>query len=302
MNRKQEAKLGMYNAVSTFCADNAAITGTVLAFQTAVTDFDNAIAELRNAAQKEAHVILGITRDKTNLKNDLCDTAAGIASAVFAYAVSINSEELKEQANFPVSKLQYLRDELLAGTCRNIWGVANTSLAALADYGITAPKLADFLTKTESYENAVPEPRNAVSIRAAQSTTITEKIRHIDAILKNRMDKLVVQFKTTHNEFYKSYRNNRIIIDAGSSATQLVGSVKQQGTDIAISGAVILVVEKEVTGISNALGAYVVPVTTAGYYKVKFTAEGYEEKEVTAVNIALGKTTTLNVELSLLPR
>lgn len=302
MNRKQEAKLGMYNAVSTFCADNAAITATVLAFQTAVTDFDNAIAELRNAAQKEAQVILGITRDKTNLKNDLCDTAAGIASAIFAYAVSINSEELKEKANFPVSKLQYLRDELLAGTCRNIWGAANTNLAALADYGITAPKLADFLTKTESYESSVPEPRNALSVRSAQSETIAEKIRAIDAILKTRMDKLAVQFKTSHSEFYKSYRNNRIIIDAGSSATQLVGSIKQQGTDLAISGATILVVEKELTGTSNALGAYVVPVTVAGFYKVKFTAEGYEEKEVTAVKIDLGKTTTLNVELSLLPR
>ena len=302
MTKKQEAKLGMYNAVGTFCADNAAITGTVLAFQTAVTDFDNAIAELRNAAQKEANVILGITRDKTNLKTDLCNTAAGVASIVYAYAVTINSEELKEQANFPVSKLQYLRDELLASVCRNIWGVANTNIAALADYGITAPQLADLLAKTESYENAVPEPRNAVSTRSAQSETIAEKIKVIDGILRNRMDKLVGQFKSSHNEFYKSYKNNRIIIDPGSSTTQLVGSIKQQGTDVVISGATILVVEKDVAGVSNALGKYVIPLAATGFFTIKFTAEGYEEKEVPAVNFALGKTTTLDVELTLLPR
>lgn len=302
MTKKQEAKLGMYNAVSTFCAGNAAITGTILAFQSAVTDFDNAIAELRNAAQKEAQVILGITRDKTNLKNDLCDTAASIASSVFAYAVSINSEELKEQANFPVSKLQYLRDELLASICRNIWNVANTNLAALADYGITAPRLADLLSKTESYEDAVPEPRNAVSVRSAQGETIAEKIKAIDAILKNRMDKLVVQFKATHNEFYKSYKNNRIIIDPGSSATQLVGTTKQQGTDVTIAGVTIMVVGKDVTATSNALGRYVMPLTSTGFHTIKFSADGYEEKEVTGVNIALGKTTTLDVELVLLPR
>lgn len=302
MTSRQEAKLSMYNAVSTYCANNASVTASVLAFQSAVTEFDNVVALIRNASQVETNAISGITEDKANLKEALCITAASVASSIFAYAVTINNAELKQQVNYPLSTLQYLRDELLAGTCRNIVGAGTANLAALVDYGITQPKLDDFIDQIEDYEDAVPEPRNAVSNRAAQSAAISSYMKDADAILKYRMDKLALQFRATNMNFYNNYRNNRVIVDPGSSSTQLVGAVKQTSSDIIVAGATIQVVELNLTATTNALGLYAIPVTDPGLYTVTFNAEGYEEKTVTAVQVKLGKTTNLDAELALLPR
>lgn len=302
MNSKQESKLSMYNAVSTFCETNATTVATVPAFQSAVTDFDNIVDAIRAASQAESAIIDGITQDKAFLRNKVIDTTVSISSAVFAYASSVNNFELKQKVSLPKSDLQKLRDELLAGTCRNIFGEASANLASLADYGITQPKLDAFLLEVEEYEDAVPEPRNAVSNRSAQGVELVTLFRQADDVLKTRMDKLAATFKTTNAKFYNGYKINRIIIDPGSSVTQLAGSVTPVGSDIPIAGVTVLVVQKNLSIVTNLTGGYTLPVPDPGDYTVRFTAEGYEEKTVSPVTIELGKTTTLNVELTLLPR
>ena len=302
MTSKQESKLSMYNAVSTFCATNAVTVATVPAFQSAVTDFDNIVDAIRATSQAESVVIDGITQDKAFLRNKLIDTTVSISSAIFAYASSVNNFDLKQKVGFPKSDLAKLRDELLAGTCRNVFSAGASNLPALADYGITQPKLDALLTEVEDYEAAVPEPRNAVSNRSAQGVELVTLFRQADDVLKTRMDKLAVTFKAANAKFYNGYKINRIILDPGSSVTQLTGTVTPVGNDIPLVGVTVLVVQKNLTVSTNLTGGYTLPVPDPGDYTVRFTAEGYEEKTVSPVTITLGKTTTLNVELTLLPR
>lgn len=217
MNAKQEAKLGMYNAVNNFCKENASVIATLPALQQSVVDFSATITAIRAAAQAELEAISGITKDKNHKKLILCQTASSVASAVFAFASLINNMELKQKVNFSFTGLGRLSKALLPATCRNIHAAATENLAALAPYGITQTILDNLIDAIQTCETALPAPRNAASLRSVHVANLITLFRQADSILFNRIDKLMMQFSKSHSTFYLSYKNNRIIIDPATA-------------------------------------------------------------------------------------
>ena len=231
MNDRQAAKLSMYKAVNAYCTENAAITATVPAFHTAIADFSARINAIRLAAQAEAFIITGITAGKASKKLTLCNTALTVASALFAYAASTGNMELKHKAGYSFTSLSRMSAIQLPVNCRNIHAAATENAAALSPFGITQATLDSFIAAIQSFEAAAPEPRNAVSRRSAQVMNLATLFRQADNILKLRMDKLALLFKSTHPAFYLNYKNNRIIIDpATRSANNAVQNTVQKDT------------------------------------------------------------------------
>lgn len=302
MTSRQESKLSMYSAVSTFCNNNAATVSTVLAFQNALGDFDSKLISLRSAIQAETEIIIGIAKDKTELRRDLCNSAAGIAASIFAYATTTGSNELKEQVRYSVSDLIRLKDELLAPACNNIHAVATANLAALADYGITNAKLVTFSNDILNYSSKVPAPRNAVSDRAAQTAIINTLFKEMDDILKERMDKLALLFKSSHAAFYTAYVSNRVIVDAPTSPTKLEGNIKGGPDSDPVAGATVSVEGTPFETTTDGLGDFSLAVPDPGTYNIKVTAAGFEDYTQNNVVITLGNTTDFNATLTLLPR
>jgi len=301
MDSRNEAKLSMYNAVLTHIEASNAITVTVPAFATAATTLRTTYNNIVEAAQQETLAITGITIDKTEARLALCNEAARIAAAIFAYASSISNNELKQQVNYPISKLQNTNDELLIPVVNNISALGTANIAALATYGVTATTISDFEDTIEDYQELIPNPRNAVTSRSAVRTSIINLFKEGDAILKNQMDKLALQFKTTEPEFYNTYKNNRIILDAATSTTQAIGTITDSVTNQPIASVAIQVVGQSYTATGNSTGGYAVKIPVPGTYNITFTVGGYNTKTVTGVVITLGQSTTLNVQLVPLP-
>ncbi|MEQ1796898.1 MAG: hypothetical protein ABL872_03035 [Lacibacter sp.] len=220
MNAKNEAKLSMYNAVLTHIEDNTVITATVPAFATQATALRTIYENIVTAAQNEAQAITGITMDKTQLRKSLCEQAATVAAAVFSFAAASNNNQLKEEVNYPISELTRLRDEMLVPICNNILSAATINIASLTTYGVTGATTGDLEDAIEDYAEMIALPRNAVTQRSAYTATIRNLFKDGDAILKLQMDKLALQFKTANLQFYNTYKNNRIILDAATSNTQ----------------------------------------------------------------------------------
>ena len=297
MDSKQESKLNMYNAVITHCAANPAIIATVPAFQTALTNFQNVFGNIIETAQLEAQVIKGIAMDKSQYKTDLVQKASEIAAAVYAYAVTQNNNTLKEQVHFSVSDLLRMKDEILGPTCLNISNAANDNVASLAGYGITAAVITDFNDMISTYMGVVSNPRNAVTQRATYSASLKDYFKEGDDILKNQMDKIALQFKAANLEFYTTYKNNRIILDAGTSATEAEGIITQSGTETTISGVSVQVVGQSYNAASNGSGEYKLKIPVPGTYSIQFSKPGFANKTIDNVEITLGQSTSLDVQL-----
>jgi Carboxypeptidase regulatory-like domain len=298
MTSKQEAKLNMYNAVIAFCNQNEITVAEIPAFVTALENLAAKKSQIDDTAQQEAIIITGITINKANLKSTMVASATSIASAGFAYATSVNNPVLKEKFKFTSSDFQRFKDDELPLIVQNIHDNANSVAAQLVAFGITAPMITAFQTQITNFSNAVPSPRNAAAQRKALRELLVTYFKEADLILKEQMDKLALQYKTSDPEFYNSYRNNRIIVNAPTSASQAAGIIKLLNADAVIAGVAVTVTGQPYNTTSGVDGSYSLKIPVPGLYTINFTKAGYQPLQSPNILIKLGETTTLNVELT----
>lgn len=298
MNANQESKLNMYDAVLAHLNANAAIVATVPAFQTAADNFEDIVDDLRTAAQNEILAISGFTQDKTQQRADLIELTLDVAGAIHAYAASVDNLVLKDQVKLVYSDLNRLKDELLGPACSNILDAANANAAAIVPFGVTAAKITSLEDAIDDYVSAVPAHRNAVSNRTSLGEQIKQLFKDGDNLLKNQLDKLAIQFKSTNPNFYNSYRSNRIILDAATSSTQVSGIVREQGSNNPLSGVQVQVDNETYVTTTNSSGEYILKIPVPGEYNITFSKEGYQTQTQEEIEITLGQTTSLDITLN----
>lgn len=298
MNSKQEARLNMYDAVLAHCDANAAIVATVPAFQTAVNNFEDIVDDLRQAAQDEISATTGYALDKAEQRKNLSQLTLDMSGAIYAYAASVNNLVLREQVHITPSDLLRLKDELLGPACSNIVDAANANAAALVPFGVTAAKITVLEDAIDDYISAVPAPRNAVANRASIAESIRQYFKSADELLKKQIDKLAVQFQSTHPNFYNAYRSNRVILDPASSATQVSGTVTDQWTNNPVADVIIQVVDQAYSTTTNSDGEYILKIPVPGEYNITFSKTGYVTKTEEDVEVTLGGNTSLDIILN----
>ena len=298
MTKKNEARLNMYYAVISYCNSNPAILATVPAFQTAFTAFQSTVNEIHSVAQLEANVISGITADKSQLKNNLSAEAAHLAAKVFAFASNTNNNSLKQQVNFTPSDLKWMKDETLLVTCGNIRFAANVNVGSLADYGVTAVSIAAFQSLIDAYTAQVSSPRNAVSQRSSYSQTLTGLFKQADAALKSQLDKIALGFKTSNEDFFNTYMNNRMIILPSTSTTQIAGNITSAANNQPVEGALVQLVDDSVSGTTDEEGNFILKPIAIGKQSIKITKTGFADKIISSIVVKLGKTSTVDAVIT----
>lgn len=213
LEARQEAKLNMYEVVETHCTDNAAATATNKAFEAAFDELKPIIANIKSSAQLSSAVLTGIAADKKVSKRSLSELSATMGGRIYAFAAKNGNNTLKDAVNFSVSDLLRLKDGELAPRCQAIHDAGITNLAALSDYGVTNDKLAELQTAITAYSVAVPKPRTAISNRSTLKANIKQMFKDADAILVERMDKLVEDYAKDNSDFVLTYKSARVIVD-----------------------------------------------------------------------------------------
>lgn len=298
MNSKQESKLNMYNAVIAYCNESDGITVAIPAFAPAFAAFTNIANAIDSTAQLEAQVITGITINKADLKKVLCTSAEGLAAAVYAYASVEGDPVLQEKSNYSVSDFLRLKDDELTIISQNLHDAAAGIVADLLTYGVTAATLEAFQELIDEYSDSVTAPRNAVALRKTYVAQLKILFKETDKILKTQLDKLALQFKTSQPEFYATYKNNRRIISAPTSATQAKGVITDTLSGLPLYGVLVTVDDQEYNTTSNLEGAYSLKISLPGIYTMNFIKEGYQGWQAVNVEILLGQATTIEVQLT----
>lgn len=215
MSKIQENKISMYTSVKEKLEENTALLNTVPAVKEAVIDFNNSLSELLIAIKAQRAEIIGITEDKTALRDELIALSLEITSPIFAFASKIGDLELKNKMDFNRTKLERLRDSYSINAFRTIYDLAISNIDKLADYNITSEILTKFKEGIDSYEAKVSDPREAVSDRKTVSEQIISLFHEVDDILNERLDRLMELFKRNNPDVYNQYFGCRNIIDLG---------------------------------------------------------------------------------------
>ncbi len=103
----------------------------------------------------------GIKIDKEKVLDLMIVKALQVAGQLKAYASVINDNTLKVKATISRNTFMKKRDDLRDDVAADIHDLANTHLAALADYGTTAATLSALFTRIGIYVLAVPSTRTS---------------------------------------------------------------------------------------------------------------------------------------------
>jgi hypothetical protein len=217
MNRKLLNRTGMAGTVSAYMNKNQTIWSGNVAIVETVADLDAALAQTGQKAGLQETPITGAASQKVQTRHDFEEEVLMIASQISAMAAKNNDLNLVAQAELTLPQLDKMPDDELEETGTRISGLATANLAALADYGITAVDVTNLNNLTTQFHSLKTAPRTAIAERAAQTKTLPPVVKTITSILRNRLDKQMLIFKSKNPEFYAGYLSARVIVDRSGS-------------------------------------------------------------------------------------
>lgn len=188
---------------------------TLPAFGRAVTDLGTLIPQITGTVQVQISTP-DAAGEKRLARETLGDTAAEVAAAVFSYAEENDDAELSGRVDLSRSDIIKGRDSSVVARCRDIHAAATEHLADLADSGVTAAKLTALKKQTDAFEGLQTKPRQNQAKRSAATRLMPTLLNKADRVVNRRLNKLVVQFKTTAPDFYNAYQTAVSIVDSGT--------------------------------------------------------------------------------------
>lgn len=199
----------------------------------AATDLDELLDEIATQSKKQ-QARSGVSFEKAAALQALGDAAFEIASAVHACAVASGNKELAGKLDFGRAELTRGADKTIINRAEEIHEAATAVLASLEDYGVTQAKLNALSKKIEAFRKAHPAPRQRVNASSAATKQLSELFPQLAALLRNRVDRLIVQFKGSAPEFFNEYQSARVIVHpaTGSSAKVKAIGIAQPGTTL----------------------------------------------------------------------
>ena len=200
------------NQNSTIWTGNKAVTGTMSAVNAA-------LGTVGSKTQLQETPIVGQEEMKTLVRHDYEDEIMRIAGQLCSLASKTGNSDLAAQTELTLPQLDKMSADILEATGKRISGLATANLAGLADYNITQADVTALDAMTAQFHDAKTAPRKAIATRAGQTKTMPPVVKTVISLLRNQLDKEMLQFKKSNPEFYAGYVSARVIVDRGSHKT-----------------------------------------------------------------------------------
>lgn len=213
MTLNQINKIRMFGATNTVLISNSSLYASSEALILTQQKLAANLAELESYRQVQEQNTSGLTLSKENLREDVENLVLRISVSLVAYATATADVNLKRMARYTPSKLAKISDVVLCDIAANMIRMATPVLAGLEVYFVTQAELDALQQKTADFKISIPQNRVATSSRKASTATIDRLIRETNNILRDEIDPLIQPFQFMNPDFYRQYKNARIIID-----------------------------------------------------------------------------------------
>lgn len=286
----------MYLGEKKILTDYNATWVAIPGFANVVTTFISKITLIQATENRQQRTTKGVTTNKKNKKLLLIDKALVVAGGILSVAQDTNDSELFELVNFTASELEHIGDTLLLDRVTLILDTGNTHAAAILPKGITAVILGELQTMLTEYETVVVSPRDLIVDKKTATAQLKVMFLDTDALLKDNLDRLMMQFKTSNNEFFRKYFNGREIIDLGTQHTRL-GGVITDNEGNPLEGVVVTAVDADLEEVSNEEGIYLFKPFIPGDFTITVAKTGFVTQTFEDVHVSPGQHLVLDVTL-----
>lgn len=169
-------------------------------------------------AEKQRSYTLGVKDARNQLRRSTARLGARIAAALTALGADLQDLELIAQVQISESKIYHNSAGETVILLDRILIRANTYASELVEYGIDEATLNEFIAKRDTLMSNILAPRKAIVKRKDALVKIHLLSFDIDALLRNKIDKMVMILRPTSESFFIEYTSARMILDYGQSA------------------------------------------------------------------------------------
>lgn len=213
MNKKQLNRFRMYEAVNLVLDTHAAQVGTEGDLFTAQQLLKAGQATINQNRQVQEADSSGLTKNKSDLRNELIRLILLFAAGLKAHATSTKNSELKTKANYKAYELQKSADSVLADIGRLLNEMALPLKSDLAKYAIGEAEFQQMERLLAEFRLAIPKRRVAINISKVSTGNIDGVFKAQDKLLKEQVDALMEPFQFSQPDFFSAYKNARSVVD-----------------------------------------------------------------------------------------
>lgn len=211
----------MYRAVRQVVQKyNSSWTG-LTAFENAVNQFAQKVTELESLTYKKTKSLIGVTSKRDAHRRITGELALQVANAIYAYASSIENEELKEKMHYTPSTMKYSPNMRFISAVEGILNNAKLMASDLVPFGVDQDKIDDLELAYLEMVEILNSPRQAIVSRKVISEKIDNLISDLDDVLKDQLDRLIVLLKEDEIDFVLTYEGARTIINHPATRRKL---------------------------------------------------------------------------------
>lgn len=299
MNNYQESKLSMYLASSDFMGDNVAILDPLPNFQESYRGFQDTIAQIQQRGKLQNFSKTGIAVTKNELKQELTTLAVDTARKITAYAKFSKNNTLLEEVNYSESDLKRCADTNLCSVAQGIYDRAETSIDALAAYGVTPETQSALASAINSFNASIPKPRLGIAEKKLSTEQLVRLFKTADTYLGN-IDTLVEIVRLSQVDFYNGYRAARKLVQTGNGSLALKGTVTDAQNGEPLKGVTLRFVSSDgiepFEKVTAEKGGFIAKAIPEGTYQVTASKEGFKEKVMT-ISVVDGEMTKMDLKL-----
>lgn len=213
MNKTQINKLRMFDSVDLVLTNHLPLFAQLEDLVSGHQRLKDDIHQIGQYRQVQETNNSGLTETKSDLRGTLLMRELQLSAALKSYANSTNNKELKTKANYSKSDLLQSPDPVLSDIGILLVNLATPLQAELSKYFVTPEKLAEMNTLLADFSAAIPQKRVANSMSKVSTLNISGIFNSTTKMLKEEIDVLMLLFEESEADFYKAYKNARLIVD-----------------------------------------------------------------------------------------
>ena len=298
MKKTQERKSSMYIVVHKGLVNAPT---TIIEFVPRYKFYEETLAEyikeIEVFREKQERNATGTAKLKATLREAVTNATLNISRRMVAYATNVGDSELMDEIDYNESDLDKSADTTLRDKCQIVHDKALEKLEYFNEYGITKPMIESLQQDINKFKDHIPETRLKITNKKDATDELAKLFVKTDTHLK-KLDKVLEMLRQDHYEFYRNYKNNRIVISAGHRQRAVRGNIKDsQGNPLA--NVTVNIAGTKNTFRTSKLGNFNIQELDPGIYSFTYTKNGYIQI-TQKVNINKGESTSINLVMETL--
>lgn len=213
MNTDQNKHLRMYLNTQAALDNHTNKWNTFPIMVVKKNEYDELIQRIISQNEKTNPASKGITESKDLVRHGLTEKAVSLSGTMQAFAAVNNDLELAEKVSLTKTALNHCRETDLEAMVVPVITEARNRIEALTDYLVTEDIIVEVETSLDNFKALIGQPRTIRNKAFAAKTVLADLFDQTDDLLNGQLDKLMLRYRATDNDFYEEYTRARVIVD-----------------------------------------------------------------------------------------